>query len=58
MPCAQLPVAMTAPRPVKVMRPINSVYSMRQPHAGRAKGAELSPAQPTTLFTKPPAPKL
>ena len=29
MPCAQLPVAMTAPKTVKVTRPINSAYSMR-----------------------------
>jgi len=29
IPGAQLPVAMTAPKTVKVMRPINSAYSMR-----------------------------
>ena len=39
IPGAQLPVAMTAPMIVKVMRPINNVYSMRA-HAGRATGGD------------------
>ena len=55
MPCAQLPVAMAAAKTVKVMRPINSVYSMRAaPRRSRHRRRAITRTT-YTLLTKPPA---
>jgi hypothetical protein len=58
VPFAQLPAAMTPPKTVKVMRPINSAYSMRAaPRRSRHRHRAIT-CTIYTLFTKPPAPKL